>query len=338
MDLHLPIRVQIAMTPRRSLVALLGVASLAGLVACSGEKGGSQAGPGADSLALRAAAGFDGQTSKQYLEKALSFGTRVPGSAGHKATGDWLVAELRARGATVSEQVWTHTTAKGKPLPMRNIIARWNPTAAQKVLYVTHWDTRPKAEQAVGADTLKPIVGANDGTSGIALFLSIADALKAKPTTVGVDLVFVDGEDYGEFRPTEVDVFIGSLYFAKHLPDASYSPAVAVVWDMIGDRSLQIFQEEISLGVAPETVARVWRKAESLGYANFFIQQPKYPVRDDHVALHPAGIKAIDVIDLDYPYHHTLEDTADKVSAESLQVVGNVAVAVIRELESGSTK
>ncbi|MDZ7631297.1 MAG: M28 family peptidase [Gemmatimonadaceae bacterium] len=320
------------MTLRR-VVLLLPALLLCGLSACGGEQTSATAGPGADSLRLRSAVGFDGAASMGYLTKALSFGTRVPGSPGHVATGDWIVAEMKARGATVSEQVWTHTTKAGRPLPMRNIIAQWNPAATRRVLYVTHWDTRPKAEKAPPADSLKPIIGANDGTSGIALFLAIGDALKARPTTVGVDLVFVDGEDYGEFGPPEVDVFMGSQYFAAHLPAPGYKPEFAVVWDMIGDRSLQIFQEQNSLDFAPEVVARVWRQAEELGYANFFIQQPKYPVRDDHIALQAAGIKAIDVIDLDYPYHHTLEDTADKVSVESMQIVGTVAVAVIRGME-----
>ena len=317
---------------RRAVPIALALA-LFKLAACSGEKPATNAGPGADSLALRAAAAFDGAASMTYLHTALQFGTRVPGSAGHKATGDWIVAQLRQRGATLSEQTWTHTTKAGASVPMRNIIAQWNPAATQRVLYVTHWDTRPKAEKAPPADTLKPIVGANDGTSGIALFLAIADALKAKPTTVGVDLVFVDGEDFGEFGPPEVDVFIGSEYFAKHLPSANYKPVFAVVWDMIGDRSLQIFEETISLDIAPEVVARVWRQAESLGYAGKFIQQPKYAVRDDHVALQAVGLRAIDVIDIDYPYHHTLEDTEDKVSLESMQTVGNVAVSLIRDLE-----
>ncbi len=308
---------------------------LLGLAACSGESSRAAAGPGADSLRLRSAVGFGGAASMQYLLAAMKFGTRVPGSPGHIATGDWIVMEMRARGAEVIEQRWTHTTKAGTALPMRNIIARWNPTAAQHVLYVTHWDTRPRAESAaLPSDQVKPIPGANDGTSGIALFLALGDALKAKPPTVGVDLVFVDGEDYGEFNPTEVDVFIGSKHFAANLPSPDYKPLFAVVWDMIGDRSLQIFQEEISLGFAPEVVARVWSTAESLGYAGSFIQRPNGGVRDDHVALQAVGIKAIDVIDIAYPYHHTLEDTPDKVSVESLQIVGTVALALIRDLGS----
>lgn len=318
----------------RRVLPLLHTVLVAGLIGCSGEKSPASAGPGADSLSLRTAAGFNAATSMTYLHTALQFGTRVPGSPGHKATGDWIVNEMKSRGASVSEQVWTHTTKDGKAVPMRNIIAQWNPSAVQRVLYVTHWDTRPRADAAaLPADRTKPIIGANDGTSGIALFLSIGDALKAKPTAVGVDLVFVDGEDYGEFVPAEFDVLLGSTYFSTHLPSPGYKPEFAVVWDMIGDRSLQIFQEQNSLDFAPEVVARVWRSAEALGYSQFFIQQPKYPIRDDHIPLQAAGLRAIDVIDIDFPYHHTLEDTEDKVSVESMQIVGNVAMSLIREME-----
>lgn len=322
--------------PSHRLAAALQFSLISLLAACSGETAGGNAGPGADSLALRAAAAFDGPASMRYLKTALQFGTRVPGSPGHVATGDWIVTEMRARGATVTEQRWTHTTKSGQKLPMRNIIAQWNPAAAKRVLYVTHWDTRPKADAdgVPAADREKPIIGANDGTSGIGLFLALGDALKAKPTSVGVDLVFVDGEDYGQFVPTEFDVFIGSTYFGANPPSPGYKPEFAVVWDMIGDRSLQIFQEQNSLDFAPEVVARVWSQAEALGYSNIFIQKPKYAIRDDHVALQAAGLKAIDVLDIDYPYHHTLEDTEDKVSAESLQVVGTVAMSLIRAMET----
>lgn len=321
----------------RRAVPTLALLALSSLAACSSEKpSGNTPSPGADSLALRAAAAFDGPTSMQYLATAMTFGTRVPGTPGHVKTGDWIVAEMKARGATVTEQTWQHTTKAGKVLPMRNIIAQWNPAATKRILYVTHWDTRPRADGpgVPPADTATPIPGANDGTSGIALFLSIADALKAKPTTVGVDLVFVDGEDYGSFGPPEVDVFIGSLWFAKHLPSPGYAPEMAVVWDMIGDRSLQIFQEQASLDVAPAVVARVWNRAEALGYSSYFIPQPKYAIRDDHIPLQAAGLKAIDVLDIDFPYHHTLQDTADKVSVESMQIVGNVAMSLIRESEA----
>ena len=318
--------------PRR-LASLALVALLA--AGCGGDAAKDGASPNAsDAAAARRALGFSGDSALGYIRTALAFGTRVPGSDGHRRTGDWLVAELRARGAEVVEQTWSHTTADGTTLPLRNILARFNPQATERVLYVTHWDTRPKAESDL--DPTKkglPIVGANDGTSGIGLFLALADGLRAKGPTVGVDLLFVDGEDYGEFSPSEVDVFLGSTYFAANPPTPGYRPVFAIVWDMIGDRDLQIFQEVLSLNGAPEVVSRVWRRAEELGLAGTFIPQPKYTVRDDHVPLLAAGWRAIDVIDSDFPYHHTSQDTIDKVSASSLQAVGDVAMALIRDFD-----
>jgi glutaminyl-peptide cyclotransferase len=308
-------------------------ATLLTLVAC-GNEGASNKPPSADELrARRAATGFDGQAALGYVKTALDFGFRVPGMPGHSATGDWIVKEMAARGAAITEQRWTHKAADGKTLPLRNILARWNPTATQRVLYLTHWDTRPKQDASTNpALKDKPLVGANDGTSGIGLFLALADVLQKTPPTIGVDLLFVDGEDYGDFNPTEVDVLLGSTYFAANLPSPDYKPMAVVLWDMIGDADLQLPQEVNSVQHAPEVVAIVYRVAESLGYANIFTQTPKWPITDDHIPLQKAGLRAIDIIDIEYPHHHREGDTLDKLSAASLQIVGEVAVAVIREV------
>jgi Zn-dependent M28 family amino/carboxypeptidase len=204
------------------------------------------------------------------------------------------------------------------------------------VLYVTHWDTRPVADS--DPDPSKrglPIPGANDGASGVGLLLALADALKQAPPGVGVDLLFVDGEDYGTFGPPDVDVLIGSTWFAGHLPEAGYKPLFGVLWDMIGDADLKVFQEVNSVQVAPEVVQRVWNQARDLGYERYFDAQAKYPITDDHVPLNKAGLRVIDVIDIDYVnpttnYHHTMQDTIDKVSAKSLKVMGDVALALLR--------
>ena len=171
--------------------------------------------------------------------------------------------------------------------------------------------------------------GANDGASGVAVLLGVADALKARPTAgVGVDLLFVDGEDYGDFADSN-DVLIGSRYFAAHQP-AGYPPLYAVLFDMVGDKDLDIYYEGNSQATAPEVVERVWRTARDLGYGPYFLPGVKHTLIDDHVALQRAGIHAIDVVDFDYPYWHTPDDTIDKVAAGSLQVVGDVAVALVR--------
>jgi hypothetical protein len=277
----------------------------------------------------RAAREFDGARAFGYLEQQVRFGPRIPGTPGHTQTGDWIEAQLRARADTVIVQAIAHRTTSGKTLPLRNFLARFRPDAAERVLFLAHWDTRPRADQSANlADQRLPVPGASDGASGVAVLLGVADALKTKPPTVGVDLLFVDGEDYGDFADSN-DVLIGSRWFAAHQP-AGYPPLFAVLFDMVGDRNLDIYVEGNSQAGAPEVVDRVWRTAEELGYGEIFVRQVKNTLIDDHVSLQRAGIRAIDVVDFDYPYWHTTEDTIDKVSANSLQIVGDVAVALVR--------
>jgi glutaminyl-peptide cyclotransferase len=278
---------------------------------------------------------FDGDAALKYAAAQVAFGPRVPGSDGHRKAGDWIVAQMKQRGATVVEQAWTHTTKNGRKLPLRNILARFNPTAAERVLYLTHWDTRPGADMEPDpANQLKPIDGANDAASGVGLFVALADALQKKPSALGVDLLFVDGEDYGEFGPPLVDVLLGSTYFASHLPQPGYRPVFGVLFDMIGDADLHILQEDNSAERASEVVQRVWSKAAAMGYGGTFVSRSAGPITDDHLPLLDAGLKVIDVIDLDYgpgnAYHHTLQDTMDKISAASLKIVGDVALALLR--------
>ena len=295
----------------------------------------------------RARTAFRGDSALAYAQAQVSFGPRVPGTDAARRAGDWIVAQMRKRADTVIVQQWTHVTAKGDSLPMRNVLARFKPTLAQRVLYVTHWDTRPTADQEFNfGDRQKPIPGANDGASGVGLFVALGDFLKKTPPDVGVDLLFVDGEDYGSFDQYDAetglgDVLIGSTYFADHLPSADYKPIFGVLWDMIGDKDLNILQEQISVEKAPEVVSRVWQTAKDLGYEKYFIPQVYGPITDDHVPLLKKGLRVIDVIDIDYGplgpngqanpnFHHTLQDTMDKISAKSLQVVGDVAATLVK--------
>ena len=294
---------------------------------------------------------FSGEAALGYATTQVGFGPRVPGTPAHVRGGDWIVAEMRKRTDTVIVQSWTHVTAKGDSLPLRNIFARINPSAPQRVLYLTHWDTRPTADDDMNLGNKRlPIPGANDGASGVGLLMALADALKKSPPNVGVDLLFVDGEDYGTFDGYNADsaltkrsdVLIGSTYFANHLPSADYKPLFGVLWDMIGDRDLQIYQEGNSVSAAPEVVSRVWEAASELGYGKYFINQNAGGITDDHVPLLKRGLRVIDVIDINYctsgvgcgpgderNIHHTMQDTIDKLSAKSLQIVGDVAMALV---------
>lgn len=278
----------------------------------------------------RGASEFDGSRALGYVERQLAFGPRIPNSEGHRRMGDWLLAELRVRADTVTVQEFTQRTSKGEILRLRNFLASFRPEVTERVLFLAHWDTRPHAEKErnLGAQRL-PVPGANDGGSGVAVLLGVADALKARAPAYGVDLLFVDGEDYGDFSDT-TETLLGSRYFARHRPPG-YQPLYAVLFDMVGDRDLEIPQEGYSVENAPEVVQRVWSTAKRLGYGGVFVERVAQGLIDDHVPLQAVGIRAINVIDFDYPYHHTTEDTLDKISARSLQIVGDVAVALVRD-------
>ena len=276
---------------------------------------------------------FDGATAFQYLQTQVQFGPRVPNTEQHDRCGKWILDRLKATADTVTVQTFKVHTAKGEELHLTNFFARFRPNASERVLYLAHWDTRPHADKSpIVHDRARPVLGANDGASGVAVLLALADALKRAGPRIGVDLLFTDGEDYGDFSDT-TETLLGARYFAAHLP-THYSPLYAVLWDMVGDKQLNISIEPNSRAFAPEVTSLVWHAADSLGYGRTFLPQLGLPLIDDHIPLQAVGIHAIDVVDFDYgpdnSYHHTVYDTLDKVSAQSLQMVGDVALTLIR--------
>ncbi|HWA15804.1 MAG TPA: M28 family peptidase, partial [Gemmatimonadales bacterium] len=213
---------------------------------------------------------FDGPTAFTYLEQQVKFGYRIPGSEGHARTAAWIDSLLKQRADTVVEQAWTHVTARGDSLPLRNYIARFNLAAKERVLFLAHWDTRPVSDNpGYKGDRSQPVPGASDGASGVAVLLGMADVLKKAPPKVGVDLLFVDGEDYGDFQATPAnDVLIGSRYYARH--QVSGAPLYAILVDMVGDKNLNFKRESNSLLGAPEVVELVWTVAREVGHGQYF--------------------------------------------------------------------
>jgi hypothetical protein len=273
---------------------------------------------------------FNGRQALGYAGAQLAFGNRIAGTVPARKMGDWLDSMLRARADTVIVQAWEHVTLDKKKLPLRNFLARYRPAATTRVLFFAHWDTRPRSDGPNSTDSLAPVPGADDGASGVAVLLGMADALHARAPEIGIDLLFVDGEDYGDFfAPGTPDVLIGARYYADHLVPPA--PKYAVLLDMIGDNTLQIHQEGFSLSAAPAVVEKIWGMAARLGYSSTFVAGAGGQITDDHVEFHRVGIPAVDVIDLDYPWWHTKDDTMDKISAGSLQIVGDVMMGVVRE-------
>ena len=285
-----------------------------------------------------AARTFDGAAALAYAGQQVAFGPRVPGTEGHARMAAWLDSLLRTRADSVVAQRWTHVTVAGDSVPLVNFLASFNPAAPNRILFLAHWDTRPRSDgpAATPADSATPVPGANDGASGVAVLLGVADALDSVPPTIGVDLLFVDGEDLGDFfvdgRP---DVLIGSRYYAAN--QLAPKPLYAVLFDMVGDRDLRISREGNSVIGAPEVVDLVWRVAADAGYAHVFVPFEGTTATDDHIELQRVGIRAIDVIDFSYGpgngWWHSPNDTMDKISAESLGIVGDVALRLVQEAE-----
>lgn len=271
---------------------------------------------------------FTGEAARKYIDQQCRFGPRPPGTKAHDKIVRFISSHLKDRGAEVSLQRFTRDDPYAdRSLTFTNVLGSFSPDRKKRVLLAAHYDTRPRADQEE-ADSLRglPILGANDGASGVAVLLEIADLLAEKmPKGVGVDLVFFDGEDYGKEGDLE-HYLIGSKYFAANL--GGYRPVCALVFDMVGAKDAEILQEGNSLAGAPDLVAEIFRRAQSLGLSVFAARQGQF-VYDDHIPLLLAGIPSVDLIHFPYAYWHTLEDTPDKCSVETLRQVGTLAVDVL---------
>lgn len=308
------------------------------LAGCSGGREQDQP-PGA-SPKVRAAVtvpAFDGANAFRYLTDQVNFGPRVSGTKAHDLCRDYLVREMQKSAEAVNLQPFTIRGYDGSSIHYSNIISSFNLKATTRILLLAHWDSRPWAdEEADSSLWSQPVPGANDGASGVAVLLEIARHLKASPPGVGVDILFTDGEDYGRHND-RAGFLHGARHFASNLPPG-YRPVFGILLDMVGDASLVLPREQHSIDFAPDVVDLVWSTAARLGYTQF-VDAAQGRVTDDHLPLNAAGIRTIDIIDFDYPdesnrYWHTLEDTPDKCSPESLEAVGSVVMTVVYEYET----
>ena len=265
---------------------------------------------------------FTGEAAWRYLEEQCALGPRVPGTAAHGQVIRYIVGHLQQKGASVSLQRFEMEDPydETRQLQLTNIIGTYSPDAEKRVLLAAHFDCRPWADQET-VDSLKtePVPGANDAASGVAVLLELADILSEYPPRgLGVDLVFFDGEDYGKEGDYHF-YLLGSQYFAANL--AGYRPECGVLLDMVGAIDAEIRQEGNSLQLAPDLMLELFGRAERLGL-DVFVAEPADPILDDHVPLLRAGIPTVDLIGLPYAYWHTVSDTPDKCSQESLRQVG----------------
>jgi hypothetical protein len=278
---------------------------------------------------------IDGRRAYDYLKQLCALGPRRSGSPAMTAQQKLLIEHFKKLGGKVELQKFDATNpADGSPVPMTNIIVRWNPQYENRILLCGHYDTLPfPLRDPVNRRGV--FVGANDNGSGIAVLMELAHHVAAMRLPFGVDFVLFDGE---EFIFKEDDpFFLGSEYFARQYAagHAGYRYRYAVLLDMVGAADLQIYQEKYSVSWddTRPLVDQIWATAARLGVGEF-IAVPEYWIRDDHEPLHQiAGIPACDVIDFDYSPWHTQGDTPDKCSASSLAKVGWVMYAWLKGLE-----
>lgn len=316
---HLP------MLPRPRRAAAVLLLSLAFAAGCKQEFVAS--GPAVDRPS------FDGEAALALAQTQVDFGPRVPGRQGHADQLAWMRTTLDTLADVVVVDNFTAVVRSGDTLHLSNVIARFKPEESRRIVILTHWDTRPISDKAKDTTLLHtPIPGANDGASGTAVLIQLARMFNEQAPPMGVDLLFVDGEDYGN---PEDEMFLGSQRYADNLPAKGQPgrPVYGVLLDMIGDRDLRLPIEGISAEYARPVVNKVWGVARRLGYGDTFPQSGARQVGDDHWPLIQAGLPTADVIDLEYGpdngWWHTPDDTMDKLSAESLRKVGEVMAELV---------
>ncbi len=255
---------------------------------------------------------FDGDSAIKYIEKQIEFGPRIPGSDGSKAVKELIRTELESTGWEIENQNFSFDHKD-----LTNIIAKSSDNPP-KIIFGTHYDTRAFSDnESLSSQKIIPVPGANDGASGTAVLLELGRVIAREEFDIW--LIFFDAEDQGNIGNWEWS--IGAQYFVDQL---NFTPDYVVIIDMIGDTNLEIYKE-IHSNVT--LVDSIWHEAEKLGYDSYFIQDHKYSILDDHLPFIERGITACLIIDLDYPYWHTTEDTLDKVSSNSLETVGKVLIS-----------
>ena len=278
-------------------------------------------------------AAFDGERAYGYLKAICEIGPRYSGSPGMARQQELLKAHFERQGAKVTpQQFQARHPITGNPVAMANLIVEFHPDRRERILLCAHYDTRPYPDRD-RRNPLGTFIGANDGASGVAVLMELAQFMADLPGEPGVDFVLFDGEEL-VYRDTD-RYFLGSEFFASEYARGALG-GVRYRWgillDMVGDADLQIFQERYSLSIRQvrPLVRSIWETARQAG-VHEFIPRPKHTVRDDHLPLNQiARIPTCNIIDFDYPYWHTEQDVPQRCSADSLGKVGRVMLHWLR--------
>ncbi len=300
---------------------------------------------------------FNPDSAYAFVEKQVAFGPRVPGTPAHKKCAAWLAGEFTRLGMTVIEQNFKAQTYFG-PRDAVNIIAQYKPELPNRILISAHWDSRHVADKD-SKDQEKPILGADDGASGVGVLLEIARLLQANPVDLGVDFICFDAEDLGDDRDplpggsimaqaagndAKAQTWcLGSQHWSRNLHRPGYTAQFGILLDMVGARGALFPREGYSATNAPRIQDKIWSIAAELGYGATFPNQEGGFVTDDHVfIMRGARIPTVDIISIPNPppnsfgsYHHTHSDNMSVIDRNTLQKVGHVVSTVVYRAGAG---
>ena len=326
---------------RHISIVMLALTALGSCAGNSGKTADSANTVSADTKPTAPAPVFDADSAFAYTARQVDMGPRISGTAPHSKCRDFIVGCLNAWGAdTVSIQKGTMISGHGNKVPVENIFARFNSSATRRVLLVAHYDTRPWADNdSDESNRQKPVPGANDGASGVAVLLEIARQIGSSDTGTGVDFLFTDAEDMGISGDdgAEESWCLGTQMWTSDMPyTAANRPAYGILLDMVGNRDAVFRREYISERYAREVNNRVWANARAAGYESRFIDALGGAVTDDHTFINRAGIPCIDIVDCVNPQTgsfptdwHTVGDDMSNISAQTLKAVGQTVLNTI---------
>jgi glutaminyl-peptide cyclotransferase len=275
-----------------------------------------------------------------FVQKQLSFGTRVPGTDGHKACRDYIVKTMKGYGASVEIQDFKASFLGKTDVPSYNIVCKINPNAEKRVILFAHWDTRLIAEKDADVSMQgKPIPGAIDGASGVAGLLEIARLIKSNPINLGVDFVFFDAEDQGS---ADGNWCIGSQFWSKSVAKDEKKPDFGVLLDLVGAKNATYGMEGYSMEAAPDLVKKIWNLAAQMNKSEYFQVYVGGKIEDDHFYVNTiARIPTVDIIETTTNgtfghYHHTHKDNIDEIDPANLGAVIQVVTAVLYKYSDGT--
>lgn len=287
---------------------------------------------------------FNADSAYSFIAEQCLFGPRVPNSEAHRKCGDYLVNKFKSYGATVVEQKTNLKAFDGTILDVRNIIASFNPQHEVRYLICGHWDSRPWADNDPDpANWGKPVMGANDGASGVGVMLELARAIQSQPMNIGIDLICFDAEDYGvpqwenRYEDTSSSWCLGSQYWSSYPHYYGYRARYGILLDMVGGMGCTFSKEGYSTHYAPQIVDLVWKTAAQLGYGQFFPRRNGGYITDDHVPVNETlRVPCINIVPYftDGPSNfgptwHTVKDDINHIDKNVLKAVGQTVLQVI---------